>query len=887
MSTTPFLTGLSRVSAQAGVLVLLILALQWTLRDRFGPRARCLLWWLVAARLLVPVSFPSSLSVYNWGPQPGSAARLDPMGPGAAIGSTRKTDSPERKAGLVHDNAGETAPPETASVASRSPLFTQTGKSLVRDAEHVRGRPQAVTPRFSGGDLLVALWLAGAVATSTYVLVQVLRTARRFHTATAMEDKEVRAVMEGCGRDLGIKRLPILAESFLAASPILYGFLRPRLILPQGLTCSFGRDELRCVFWHELAHLRRRDLPLNWLLTGLQIIHWFNPLLWLGFARWRQDREHVCDVIALEALGMDRRKDYGRAILKLLAAAVEPSPAPGAVGMLESTRQLRERIRMIAKFRPSPRRPAVALGLMLALGFVFLTDAQVGQPRIPGGANRGRNAAESSQKAAPLARIYFAGTQLISARTSVAHLHEILSLPESQALWTLVCQKLGASLQSHQAPADRGVIVAERLHPVLATLCGSETCFEVRSWSPLQCVITARLESQPAKGLETNLTQLLGALSFGTPEPVRHNSGHGWRVRGTDAEDAISYAYDEGSAVVSFGMDAPSGVPAKVFSEIATNEAILSVELNSPADWIRYLPRELDQIQFTVSPRSGRLRSEGTVRLAGKGEWALEPWTIPTNTIREPLIAFTAMQGIRSWISSMPSLQKLAINPLPNQAFLWSHQTTPFSLYAAASLPDVTNVLNRVASEAMPSWIKDSWVEKVGGNLLSVTNLGGIFWRELPYIVPFIRPGHESDRPFAWAGLLPLNESSQPPPAALLDQIIPRQNLVYYDWEITAARIAQWDQVAKMVSALDWRVSRPVDRPAQKWLAAISPLLANSVTELAATTPNTLSLVRRSDLGLSSLELVAVARWIDSASFPALSPDFWLETKPAPRTAKN
>ena len=55
------------------------------------------------------------------------------------------------------------------------------------------------------------------------------------------------------------------------------------------------------VLLHELAHLKRHDLAVNWLLGLLQSVHWFNPALWLVFRRVRADREVACDELVLAA----------------------------------------------------------------------------------------------------------------------------------------------------------------------------------------------------------------------------------------------------------------------------------------------------------------------------------------------------------------------------------------------------------------------------------------------------------------------------------------------------------------------------------------------------------------------------------------------------------
>src|SRR5437762_409184 len=99
-------------------------------------------------------------------------------------------------------------------------------------------------------------------------------------------------------------------------------------------------QELRFVFLHELAHLKRRDIAVNWLTTILQILHWFNPLVWLAFARMRVDRELACDELALSFAAAGESKSYGGAIIKLVEGFARPAALPGLVGILEDRQQM-------------------------------------------------------------------------------------------------------------------------------------------------------------------------------------------------------------------------------------------------------------------------------------------------------------------------------------------------------------------------------------------------------------------------------------------------------------------------------------------------------------------------------------------------------------------
>jgi hypothetical protein len=79
-----FLETLGRNSVEAGMLVLVVLLAQWCFGKKIAPRWRCALWLLVMARLLLPVSTGSVVSLFNLFPnlenmQPPVASRPVPQ----------------------------------------------------------------------------------------------------------------------------------------------------------------------------------------------------------------------------------------------------------------------------------------------------------------------------------------------------------------------------------------------------------------------------------------------------------------------------------------------------------------------------------------------------------------------------------------------------------------------------------------------------------------------------------------------------------------------------------------------------------------------------------------------------------------------------------------
>jgi hypothetical protein len=134
---------------------------------------------------------------------------------------------------------------------------------------------------------------------------------------------------------------------------------------------------LRHVFLHELAHLRRHDIALNWLTVLIQALQWFNPLVWLAFERARDDMELACDELVLERLDEHESTDYGDTILELLDARARFQRMPMLAAIGEDASQIKRRIQMVASFEKGQHAShLVSAAILLVLGVVFMVDAR-------------------------------------------------------------------------------------------------------------------------------------------------------------------------------------------------------------------------------------------------------------------------------------------------------------------------------------------------------------------------------------------------------------------------------------------------------------------------------------------------------------------------------
>jgi len=137
------------------------------------------------------------------------------------------------------------------------------------------------------------------------------------------------------------------------------------------------------VFLHELGHLKRGDILVNWLMALPLVLHWFNPLVWYAIQRIRVDGESACDALALSHALEGENQPYGQTIIKLLERFSCPAMTPGLVGILETQNQMKRRIGMIAAFKKTHQWPVFAASLFAFLALLTLTDARSQQSLGP------------------------------------------------------------------------------------------------------------------------------------------------------------------------------------------------------------------------------------------------------------------------------------------------------------------------------------------------------------------------------------------------------------------------------------------------------------------------------------------------------------------------
>jgi beta-lactamase regulating signal transducer with metallopeptidase domain/Tol biopolymer transport system component len=360
----PFLQWLWQTTLIASLVICLILAVQRSLGHKLGPRWSHALWLVLLVRMVVPWAPQSRISLLNL--LPSSVRQAQPP----AMSTLTEQDRGFHSAAV--SDAAETATPQDATTSPSVQKAAPPKPQTLAEAEQSAGPPFLPLRR-----ILPLLWLAGAVLVSAYLLAGHFALWRIVKRERPLLDQSTLELFEECKAQMGVQTIVAAVPTDQVASPALFGFVRPRLLLPRQMLETAGRDEMRYVFLHELAHLKRHDIYLAWIASLLQVLHWFNPVVWFAFHHMRIDREVACDALVLAYAGEQESQKYGRAIVALLQRLSRSRPLPAMAGILETKSQMKRRIAMITQFKNNSYRwSPLALVLLVLLACVTLVNAR-------------------------------------------------------------------------------------------------------------------------------------------------------------------------------------------------------------------------------------------------------------------------------------------------------------------------------------------------------------------------------------------------------------------------------------------------------------------------------------------------------------------------------
>jgi beta-lactamase regulating signal transducer with metallopeptidase domain/HEAT repeat protein len=223
-------------------------------------------------------------------------------------------------------------------------------------------------PPIRAGVTAMMPWLVTAWALGVMLLS--VRLAGGWWRTRMLRTRGIDAVPDACQRmatrlmaRMRIARPVSFFVSSRVTAPIVFGHVKPVVLVPAAVLAGLSPSQLDAILAHELAHVRRHDYLVNLAQTVIETIFFYHPAVWWVSRQVRESREECCDDIAVAACG--DRKEYVEALLGIEQMRLAATVALGATGgslLARARRLLIDTEREAA----SPRLTASAIAIAVA-----------------------------------------------------------------------------------------------------------------------------------------------------------------------------------------------------------------------------------------------------------------------------------------------------------------------------------------------------------------------------------------------------------------------------------------------------------------------------------------------------------------------------------------
>ena len=323
------LNNLMQIGLTVSLAALVPLILRRLMKKRYPARMVCVVWAILALRLLIPVQLTLPQAPVQVMPRTSYVVQSD--------------QTAFRQAGLP---------------------VTQTPTRWVTDtqAQTLSAADTGTVKTVDITDILLTLWLAGVIACVLWQGIGYYRLIRSLKgKSRSVERADLHTILQEQCADLVIDREIPLRVSSAADCPMLAGFIHPTLYLPDE---RISRTDAAFIFRHELTHYKHGDLWLKLLLLAARCLHWFNPLVHLIARFAQEDIEAACDDAVVRGHDGAYRRAYGETILRSAIAQAQKRKA--LVSCFGDDKKTLMR-RFEGLFDKSVKKRGVALVVMIAL----------------------------------------------------------------------------------------------------------------------------------------------------------------------------------------------------------------------------------------------------------------------------------------------------------------------------------------------------------------------------------------------------------------------------------------------------------------------------------------------------------------------------------------
>jgi len=148
-------------------------------------------------------------------------------------------------------------------------------------------------------NIILIIWISGSSGILFWIVAGRIYSNLIFSRSSNITDQRFSQNIKSVYSIFKIRKKLKVRLSDKIKVPIVVGLLSPKIILPVG-ALKWQQIRLKAILFHELSHIKRNDIIIQFLAQLTCAIYWFNPLIWILESKLMIERERASDNFVLQ-----------------------------------------------------------------------------------------------------------------------------------------------------------------------------------------------------------------------------------------------------------------------------------------------------------------------------------------------------------------------------------------------------------------------------------------------------------------------------------------------------------------------------------------------------------------------------------------------------------
>ena len=308
------------------VIILMILIIKGIFMSKLNSTFHYYIWLILLVKLIIPFGPHTTLDISN-------------LFENSYVQTTTNNNTKELQIN---------SPKQLKTVNTDDLILTNT---VQPSNKHENSKGTNIPLRLSIEKVLCLMWMFGVVLLTGILISGHEKLRDIVKSSVTNINVSHKEILYKCMKTMNIRNKVELSYSSKINSPSLCGFIKAKILIPVSIASNICDEEFKYIMMHELTHLKNKDIFINWIITLLSLVYWFNPILLYGFHKMRQDCEFSCDNQVISYLGVGGNQQYGNALIRVLEIVGTSNRFMGTTPMVMNSFEVKRRILMISKYK--------------------------------------------------------------------------------------------------------------------------------------------------------------------------------------------------------------------------------------------------------------------------------------------------------------------------------------------------------------------------------------------------------------------------------------------------------------------------------------------------------------------------------------------------------